>query len=258
MVALCPLAWHITDLDRRQTLTKMLHPSPRIISFVAALAATGALCACGGDGGSAGGAPRNLQSAPSPSLPIYIAGSTLKATDSSGNIWTATYSSTAAGTTMYSGQVAYENPYFFTAQMNATVIDSESGTKFALANPYSPLGLVESFSTLPGRISGGAITSYNPLPSTLMAGESGPFITGNLGSSSYPYTETYSVTENNPTALFLNIHSVFPDFGTSHGENSLTGLYSGDSIITYAVTSSGAATLAKIQVTINGTTLTFE
>jgi hypothetical protein len=66
------------------------------------------------------------------------------------------------------------------------------------------------------------------------------------------------VTPDSPTALFLNIHLAFPDFGPVHGEASLTGLYSGTSTITYSISGSGAATLAKIQVTIDGTTLTFQ
>lgn len=89
--------------------------------------------------------------------------------------------------------------------------------------------------------------------------ESGSLSSGTFGSySSCSFTETYSVTLDSPTALFLNIHLAFPDFGLFHGEASVTGLYSGTSTITYSVTGSGAATLAKIQVTINGTTLTFQ
>jgi hypothetical protein len=183
----------------------------------------------------------------------------LKATDSSGTVWTATYSSTAAGTTTgFNGQVAYETAIFFTVQKNGTVIDSESYTGFALMNPYSPLGLTESFSGLPGRLSNGSITSYGPLPSTLTVGKSGPLSSGNFGNVSYPLTQTYSVTQNSPTTLFLNINSDFPDFGLFHGEASLTGLYSGTSTITYAISGSGAATLVRIQVTINGTALTFQ
>ena len=252
--------------------------APRNISLIAALAVTGSLCACGGGGGGASnsaaapqnaqsgapqnpqsGTPQNLQSAPAPSLPIYVAGTTLKATDSSGNTWTATYSSTAAGTsTAFNGQLAYVNAISFTVQMNATVIDTESVSEFALMNPYSPLGLSMGFSSLPGRLSNGSITSYDPLPSTLTVGGSGALSSGTFGSCSCTFTETYSVTPDSPTALFLNIHLDYRDFGLFHGEASVTGLYSGTSTITYSVTSSGAATLAKIQVTINGTTLTFQ
>jgi hypothetical protein len=211
------------------------------------------LASCGGGGGAG-----SLQSAKAPSLPIFVAGTTLKATDSSGNTWTATYSNTAGGATTFNGQVAYEASYSFTVSMNGAVVDGESGTEFALMDPYSPLGLVISMSSLPGRISPGSITSYNPLPSTLMAGASGSLSSGIFGSSGYTYSEAYSVTPDSSGALFLNIHLDFPDFGLFHGENSLTGLYSGTSTMTYSVTSSGAATLAKIQVTINGTTLTFQ
>jgi hypothetical protein len=182
----------------------------------------------------------------------------LKATDSSGNTWTATYSSTAGGTTTFNGQIAYESSTSFTVSKEATVLDSESTTQIALMNPYSPLGLVIYFDSLPGRLSPGSVTSYDPLPSTLTAGESGSLSSGTFGGCSCSFTETYSVAPDSPTALFLNIHLAYPDFGLFHGEASLTGLYSGTSTITYSVTGSGAATLAKIQVTINGTTLTFQ
>ena len=250
---------------------------PRVPCSVLVLLLVAGACvvaSCGGGGGGATDSaaatqnssqnspqnpPQNLQSAPAPSLPIYVAGTTLKATDSSGNTWTATYSSTAAGTsTAFNGQLAYVNAISFTVQMNATVIDTESVSEFALMNPYSPLGLSMGFSSLPGRLSNGSITSYDPLPSTLTVGGSGALSSGTFGSSGYTFTETYSVTLDSPTALFLNIHLDYPDFGIFHGEASLTGLYSGTSTITYSVTSSGAATLAKIQVTINGTTLTFQ
>jgi hypothetical protein len=158
---------------------------------------------------------------------------------------------------MFNGQVAYETLISFAVSSNATVVDSESMTDFALMNPYSPLGLVEYFASLPGRLSNGSITSYDPLPSTLKAGTSGSLTSGNLGICC-PFTETYSVNPDSPTALSLNIQLAFPDFGLDHGEASFTGLYSGNSTITYSVTSSGVATLAKIQVTINGTTLTFQ
>ena len=156
------------------------------------------------------------------------------------------------------GQVAYGATTFFTATRGATVLDSEHMTEYALMNPYSPLNRTIYFDSLPGRLSPGSITSYDPLPSTLTAGASGSLSSGTFGSSGYTFTETYSVTPDSPTALFLNIHLDYPDFGIFHGEASLTGLYSGTSTITYSVTSSGAATLAKIQVTINGTTLTFQ
>lgn len=211
------------------------------------------VASCGG-----GGASDNIQSAQAPSLPIYVPATTLKATDSSGNTWTATYSSTAGGTTTFNGQVAYDSSTSFTVSREATVLDSESTTQLSLMNPYSPLGLVIYFDSLPGRLSPGSVTSYDPLPSTLTAGESGSLSSGTFGSSPYTFTETYSVTPDSPTALFLNIHLAYPDFGLFHGEASLTGLYSGTSTITYSITASGAATLAKIQVTINGTTLTFQ
>ncbi len=217
----------------------------------------GSACLVASCGGGGGAAPQNLQNAQAPSLPIYVAGTTLTATDSSGNAWTATYSSTAGGTTIYNGQVANEILVSFTVSMNATVLDSESSTEYALMDPYSPLFLAVFIDSLSGRISSGPITSYDPLPSTLTAGESGSLSSGSFGSCC-PFTETYSVTQDSPTALLLNLHFGFPDFGLDHGEASVTGLYSGTSTISYSITGSGAATLAKIQVTIDGTTLTFQ
>lgn len=232
-------------------------PCSVLVLLLVASACVVASCGGGGGASDSAAASQNLQSAQAPSLPIYVAGTTLKATDSSGNTWNATYSSTAAGTGTFNGQVAYETPIFFTVQRNATVINSESIVEFALMNPYSPLGLTVGFSSLPGRLSVGYITSSDPLPSTLTAGESGPLSSGTFGSCC-PFTETYSVTLDSPTALFLNIHLVFPDFGLDHGGASVTGLYSGTSTITYSISGSGAATLVKIQVTINGTALTFQ
>ncbi len=211
------------------------------------------IASCGGGAGDQG-----LQTAQAPSLPIYVPGNTLNATDSSGNTWTATYSSTAAGTSTFDGQVAYVTAISFTVQRNAMMIDTESVSEFSTMNPYSPLGLTIGFSGLPGRLSVGSITSSNPLPSTLTAGESGSLSSGTFGGCTCTYTEGYSVTSNSATALFLNIYLDFPDFGVFHGEASLTGLYSGTSIITYSISGSGTATLAKLQVTINGTTLTFQ
>ncbi len=221
-------------------------PCSVLVLLLVAIACVVASC------GGGGGASENLQSVQAPSLPIYVPGTTLKATDSSGDTWTATYSSTADGTTTFNGQVAYDSSTSFTVSREATVLDSESTTQLSLMDPYSPLGLVIYFDSLPGGLSPGSVTSYDPLPSTLTAAESGSLSSGTFGSSPYTFTETYSVTRDSPTALFLNIHLAYPDLGLFHGEASFTGLYSGTSTITYSVTGSGAATLAKIQVTING------
>jgi hypothetical protein len=209
--------------------------------------ATGVLCGCGG-----GGASENVQA---PSLPIYIAGATLKATDSNGNTWTATYSSTSSGTMMINGQVAYGTATFFTASKEGVVLDSEHMTEYALMDPYSPLSRTIYFDSLPGRLSPGSITSYDPLPSTLTAGASGSLSSGTFGGCSCSFTEAYSVTQDG--TVLLNIHLAYPDFGLFHGEASMTGLYSGASTITYSINGSGAAALVEIQTTINGTLLTF-
>ena len=242
-------------------ITPLARARRRISCAVLVLLSVAGACviaSCGGGGASeSAAAPHDLQSAQAPSLPIYVPGTTLKATDSSGNAWTATYSSTAAGTSTFNQQVAYATAIYFTVSRGATVVDSESITEFSLMSPYSPLGLAETFSSLPGRLSVRTTTSHDPLPSTLTVGESGPLSSGNSGNCC-AFTQTYSVTPDSPSALFLNMQLAFPDFGLEHGEASFTGLYSGTSTITYAISGSGAATLVKIQVTINGTALTFQ
>ena len=88
-----------------------------------------------------------------------------------------------------------------------------------------------------GPVSLGARPRWGPAPrEALTAGESGSLSSGTFASCSCTFTETYSVTQDSPTALFLNIHLVYPDFGLFHGEPSLTGLYSGTSTITYSIT----------------------
>ena len=124
-------------------------------------------------------------------------------------------------------------------------------------NPYSPLGLAFGFSTLPGRLTVLSTTSYVPLPATLKVGDSGPLISGSANSCC-SFSQTYSVSASTPTELLLNIDRTFTDFGIDHGEASLTGLYSGSSVMTYSVKADGAATLVGIRVTINGTTLSFQ
>jgi len=71
------------------------------------------VASCGGGGASGGAA---LQSVQAPSLPIYVPGTTLNATDSSGNTWSATYSSIAVGTSTFNGQVAYDTAIFSRCQ----------------------------------------------------------------------------------------------------------------------------------------------
>ena len=95
------------------------------------------------------------------------------------------------------------------------MLDSEHMTEYALMNPYSPLSRTIYFDSLPGRLSPGSITSYDPLPSTLMAGQSGPLSSGTFGSSGYTFTETYSVTPDSPTNC-LTVADIDPTSGQLH------------------------------------------
>jgi hypothetical protein len=204
---------------------------------------------CGGGGGGGYAPPQNLQSAPAPSQPINVTSKTLMATDSSGNSWAATFSSVPGGMATFNGHNANTSVVALTVSKSSVVVVTANSTEYYLSNPYSPLGIS-------GTTNGVAFTflytSYTPLPSTLSVGGSGPLSSGNY----YTYsggpvigslTQTYTVTEDSPTALFLNIDSA----------GSLNGVQESETD-TYSVDTSGAATLVKAQITVNGTTLTFQ
>jgi hypothetical protein len=85
----------------------------------------------------------------------------------------------------------------------------------------------------------------------LTVGGSGPLLSAtyydstmtNIGS----LTETYTVTEDSPTALFLNIDAA----GTINGVQETETL-------TYSIASDGTVSaLTQAQITVNGTTYTF-
>jgi hypothetical protein len=204
-----------------------------------------------GCGGGSSGTPapqQNLQSARTPAQPMDTTSTTLTATDSSGNTWTVTYSSTTGGMAMFNGQNANTSAIGLTISENGAVVATEDSTAYYLVSPYSPLGLS---GTTSGVAWSAIITSYTPLPSMLTVGSSGPLssatyydgMMNNIGS----LTETYTVTADSPSALFLNIDAAGSINGTQETET-----------LTYSIASDGTVqALVQAQVTINGTTLTF-
>lgn len=205
------------------------------------------LAGCGGGSSSTPAAQQNLQSARAPSQPMAISSTTLTATDSSGNTWTATYSSTAGGTAMFNGQTASTSLIALTVSENGTVVATEDSTAYYLANPYSPLGIS---GTTSGTTWTAIINSFTPLPTTLMVGSAGPVLSATYyenGVSIGGLTETYTVTEDSPTALFLNIDAAGAINGVQETET-----------LTYSIGSDGTVSaLVQAQITVNGTTLTF-
>ena len=209
------------------------------------------IAGCGGGGGGSNSPTpqQNLQSARAPSQPMTIASTTLNATDSGGNAWTATYSETPGGMAMFNGQNATTSAIALTVSENGVVVATEDSTAYYLTSPYSPLGLS---GTTSGVAWTAVVTSYTPLPSTLTVGASGP-----LGSFTYydgmmssigSLTETYTVTANSPTALSLNINAAGMINGVQETET-----------LTYSIASDGAlSALTQAIVTVNGTTLTFQ
>jgi len=212
-------------------------------------AAAVVLAGCGGGGSGSNPAPQpNLKSASMPSQPMDIPSTMLSATDSSGNVYTVTYSSTSGGMAMFGGQNASTSMIAITIAENGAVIATEDSTAYYLTSPFSPLGLT---GTTNGTAWTATITSYTPLPATLMVGASGPLesvtYTDGMGTNIGSLTETYTVTADSPSALFLNIDAA----------GSINGVQETETL-TYSVASDGTVgALVKAQITVNGTTLTF-
>ena len=206
------------------------------------------IAACGGGGSSSPMPQQNLQSARTPSQPMSITSTTLTATDSSGNTWTAVYSETPGGMAMFNGQNASTSMIALTVSKNGAVVTTEDSTAYYLTNPFSPLGLS---GTTSGVAWTAVVTSYTPLPSTLNVGSSGPLASfnyfdgmmNNIGS----LTETYTVTADTPTSLFLNVD----------GAGTINGVQETETL-SYSVASDGMLqALVQAVITVNGTTLTF-
>jgi hypothetical protein len=213
------------------------------------LASVAAVVIAGCGGGSSSPAPQqNLQSARAPSQPMEVASTTLTATDSSGNTWTATYSSTAGGTVTFNGQTANTDLIALTISENGAVVATEDSTAYFLSDPYSPLGVS---GTTSGIAWTAVVTSFTPLPTTLTVGGSGPVLSATyydgMGTAIGSLTETYTVTADGPTDLFLNIN----------GAGSINGAHETETL-TFSVTSAGALALVKAVYTLNGETLTFQ
>ena len=204
---------------------------------------------CGGGGGGNTPPPvQNLQSARAPSQPWNTSSTTLTATDSGGNTYSLTYSSAPGGMATFNGQTANTSVISLTISKNGTLLATENSTAYYLANPYTPLGLS---GTTSGVAWTAIITGYTPLPSMLTVGASGQLFTATykdgMGNVIGSLTETYTVTADSPTALFLNID----------GAGSINGVQETETL-TYSVASDGTVlTFVQAQVTVNGTTLTF-
>lgn len=207
---------------------------------------------CGGgsnDYSSTGPQPtQNLQSASPPSQPWSIPATTLTATDSNGNTYSLTVSNSPSGSVTFSGQVADTSVVSLTLAENGTVISTDDTTSYYLTNPYSPLGLS---GTTNGVAWTAVVTSYMPFPATLTVGSSGSVISANyqdsMGNILGGLTETYTVTADTPSDLLLNINASGSVNGTSVAET-----------LTYSITSMGGLSLAQVQITVNGVTLTFQ
>ena len=222
--------------------------------FVACLAIASASMTggCGGGGGdysSSNPQPtQNLQSASPPVQPWTLPSTTLTATDSSGNTYSVTVSNTPGGSVTFNGQIADTSVLAFSVSENGVVVATDDTTAYYLTDPYSPLGLS---GTTNGVAWSAIITSYTPFPSTLTVGSSGSVFSANyedsMGNLIGGLTETYTVAADTASDLLLNIDASGSVNGTSVAE-----------ALTYSISSTGALSLAQVQITVNGVTLTFK
>jgi len=213
------------------------------------LTAAVVLAGCGGGGGGSSPAPQqNLQTARMPSQPMDIPSTMLSATDSSGNVYTVTYSSTSGGMAMFGGQNASTSMIAITIAENGAVIATEDSTAYYLTNPYSLLGLsgMSNGAAWTARVTGSSL-----VPTMLTVGDSGTLYSfmylDGMGNTIGSLTETYTVNADSPTAVFFNVEAV----------GSINGVQETETL-TYAVAKDGTVQgLVQAQITVNGMTLTF-
>jgi hypothetical protein len=209
----------------------------------------------GSSGSSSGsGSPQpseNLASISTPAEPWTIPATTLTATDNDGNTYDLSVSNVVpSGTVTYNGQTADKVVLGLGLSENGGVVQTVDTTVFYATNPFDPLGLAGSVDGVPYTAD---VTSFTPFPATLTVGSSGPVLSATYkdpgGDVIGTVTETYTVTADSPTALYVSIDT----------SGSFNGSPLSDTI-TYALSDSGSRTptLANVQLSYNGTTLTFQ
>jgi hypothetical protein len=167
-----------------------------------------------------------------------------------GNTYSLTYSvTTNSVTNMFDGQMAQSSVISVTLAENGTTLPTQTTTAWYLTNPYMPLGLS---GTANGTAFDLIFNSIDPLPATLMVGQSGPLASGTFYAPGTnvalgTLTMTYAVEANTASTLLLKISS----------SATLSG-YPLPEVIAYAVDASGHTSLSSIQITLNGLPLTFQ
>jgi hypothetical protein len=225
--------------------------SGRLVACLA-IALASMTSGCGGgssDYNSTGPQPgQDLQSVNTPPEPWSIPSTTLMATDSSGNNYTLTVSNTPGGSVTFGGQIAETSVLALSLSENGVAASPDDVTAYYLTDPYSPLGLS---GTTNGVAWTAVVTSYTPFPATLTVGSSGTVFSANyqdsMGNVLGGLTETYTVTSDTSSDLLLNV----ADSGSLNGTSVAQTL-------TYSISSTGALSLAQVQITVNGVPLTFQ
>jgi hypothetical protein len=220
--------------------------------LLTAIAVSTVVVACGGGSGYGGGSnpQQTLKMAQAPSQPFSTPPTTLTGTDSSGNNWSGTYSSTPGDTgRVFRGRIASTSAIALTISKNGVVAATETSTEYYLTSPYSPLG-IDSITNGVARTA--VINSYTPLPATLTVGGSGPVLSATYYDAANnvigSLTETYTVSSAGTTAVFLNIN----------GAGTINGVQETE-MLSYFVASNGTLLgFAQAQITVNGTTVTLQ
>ena len=240
----------------------------RIFAACLAIALAPLMTACSGGGGGGGGSStgssdnssgssgnppptQNLASISTPPQPWTFPATTLTAQDSSGNTYSLSISNKVpSGSVTYDGQTAYTAVLGVGVSENGAVLSTQDATLFYAINPYTPLGFAGS---VDGVAYNAAITGFTPFPSTLKVGSSGPVLSATYtdpsGTTIGSLSETYTVTADSATALFVNIDASGTVNGSAFGET-----------ISYELSDTGSTTptLSSVQLNVNGTALTFQ
>jgi hypothetical protein len=213
----------------------------------------------GGGGGSSTPPPPNLSSAPGEAaMNAFLQANhqgTLNATNGA-NTFSAQYSfKPNPGTTTFNGVTANSAVRTVTLYENGVLLANSVSTGYFELSPYVPLG--QTFSSgSPYAV----VTAFTELPGTLTVGGSGAFESdvyyhdSTMGVIDANETDTYSVSANNSTTLFLCIQSVISGV-TASGTSD--GLADDTETDCYTIDSAGNTNLATIAITVNGVTLNF-
>jgi hypothetical protein len=222
------------------------------------------LSACGGGGGGGDSSPPpppNLASAPgAATINAFVQvmhSNILNATDSNGNRWMVQISFVPnSGTTTFNGTAnAHSTVRTVAVFENGALVANSISTGYFLLNPYVPLGSISTTGVT------SISSNVSALPTTITVGQSGAVDTitdyhnSTLTTVDATEVETFSVQADNSTAVLFCFNSVTSNVSA---QGAADGFVADTESDCYAVDTLGNASVAKIVLTVNGVTLTFQ